>query len=165
MMGAGRPRWSRNRSWRRSTSGARCARSTTNGARTGGSRSGAEARRRGHRQARTGCSRPGGTGSVRSRRVPSSTIKATVITPGLDVSSKFEDRHSASIVTVPRRARRHCRKDRALFVSSCSPSASPKALEHARHGAARSRTITTEPAAVEILPILRATANTARRLA
>ena len=57
-------------------------------------------------------------------------IKATMITPGLDVSGKFAktghpggDRHQ-----VPGRARRHRREDRASTrSSSCSPSASPRA--------------------------------------
>ena len=56
-------------------------------------------------------------------------IKATVITPGLDVSGKFAKTGiPASIVTtLPGRARRHRREDRACTrSSSCSPSASPR---------------------------------------
>ena len=56
-------------------------------------------------------------------------IKATIITPGLDVDGEFAERGiPAAIVTkLPGRARRDRRRPACTASSSCSPSASPRA--------------------------------------
>ncbi len=57
-------------------------------------------------------------------------IKATIVTPGLDVDGDFaETRHpGVDRHQVPGRARRHRREVRPVLASSsCSPSASPRA--------------------------------------
>ena len=82
-----------------------------------------EARRRGHRLARRLAAQAptrSGTASAIWRRASTmlDPIKATIITPGLDVSGKFAKTGiPASIVTkLSRRARRHRREDRAVLV-------------------------------------------------
>ena len=70
-------------------------------------------------------------------------IKATIITPGLDMSGSFgETGIPAALVSkyltehVPDRARRGGRRPACIRSSSCSPSASPGPLEHAADRAA-----------------------------
>ena len=99
-------RWSKNPSSRRSTSGARCAKSTRSSARTGGSRCGVPSisRRRASAIATTGCSRRTrrwhGFGNLAPNFNMLDPIKATVITPGLDVSGAFSNPGMpASVVT------------------------------------------------------------------
>ena len=93
------------------------------------------ARRRGHRRARRldaarRTRRWHGFGNLAPGFNMLDPIKATVITPGLDVSGQVRrDRHSGvDRHQVPGRARRHRREDRACTrSSSCSRSASPRA--------------------------------------
>ena len=106
--GAGRhARWSRRASPRRSTSAARCARSTTSTARTGGSRSGARTSSPTRASASSDdwmlqAERRSGTASATCADGFNllDPIKCTIITPGLDMSGKFAKTGiPASIVT------------------------------------------------------------------
>ncbi len=65
-------------------------------------------------------------------------IKATIVTPGLDINGKFADRHSGGDRhQVPGRARRGRREDRAVFVlRDVHDRHHQGALEHAGHRAA-----------------------------
>jgi arginine/lysine/ornithine decarboxylase len=93
-------------------------------------------------------------------------IKATIITPGLDVSGKVRqvghpgvDRHA-----LPRRARRHRREDRALLVlHHVHDRHHQGALEHAGHRvAAVQGRLRQEPAAVADPPRVRCVASRIR---